>query len=69
MTKTKLMKDNQAISMGYSADKRKRKNQHRTCSKEILKEFGFFARGNQRGTTMNGIALWHLSQAYLLTLA
>lgn len=65
-TKIKLLSDDKAIRMGYSADKRKRKNQHRELAKQLLGENGFFAQGKQRGTTMNALAHWHLAQARLL---
>ncbi|GKS95598.1 MULTISPECIES: hypothetical protein [unclassified Acidovorax] len=64
--KNRLLRDDRAIKMGYSADKRKRKNQHRVNAKQLLREAGFFAQGGQRGTTMHQVAKWHLDQARML---
>lgn len=67
--KTRLLSNERAVRMGYSSDKRKRKNQHREMARQLLGEQGFFARGADRGTTMNSIAVWHLTQARMLAQA
>lgn len=69
MNKAKLLSDQKAVEMGYSLDKRKRKNQHRKAAKQLLLEMGFFARGRDRRTTMNSVAGWHLAQARMLAQA
>lgn len=66
MQKIKLLSATRAAKLKFSLDQRKRKNQHRTTAREILLESGFFARGNQSGTTMHSIAQWHLAQARML---
>lgn len=43
-----------ALAMGYSPDKRKRRRQHRKNARH-LSEFG--------GGTMRAVAKWHLAQA------
>lgn len=57
MTKVKLMSYESALAYGYSADKRKRRNQHRQSAKE-LKQHG--------GGTCANVAKWHLMQARYL---
>lgn len=41
--------------MGYSDDRRKRRNQHRTAAKQLLHNAG--------GGTFRSVAHWHLMQA------
>ncbi len=58
--KTKLSDD---LAASYSTDKRKRRNQHRTAAKRLLKGGGFFNGYSARGSTFWYVAQWHLSQA------
>ena len=62
----KTINDKQAIAMGFSTDKRKRKNQHRTASRNLLRNGGFFNCYSARGSTFGDVAAWHLSQARAL---
>jgi hypothetical protein len=48
------MNESQALAMGYSPDKRKRRNQHRTAARKM------FAGG---GSILGSLGHWHLSQA------
>lgn len=57
---------NQALKMGFSSDKRKRRNEHRTAARKLLKSGGFFNGYSARGSTFGEVAAWHLSQAKLL---
>jgi hypothetical protein len=63
----KLLGRNKAVDMGFSADKRKRRNEHRAAAKKLLKSGGFFNCYSARGSTFGQVAAWHLSQARLLT--
>jgi len=62
----KILKREQAAKMGFSADKRKRRHQHRCAAKNLLREGGFFNCFSARGSTFGQIAMWHLSQARAL---
>lgn len=56
-----------AVSIGFSKDKRKRRNQHRTAALNILRSGGFFNCFSARGTTLGNVAAWHIRQALVLT--
>lgn len=62
---TKVMSDAAAIVYGYSADKRKRRNQHREAAAALGKDTGFFS-DNRKGTIGNSLVSWHLKQARYL---
>lgn len=62
----KLMKEAIAIRLGFSADKRKRRNQHRRMAKKMLHKGGFFNCYSARGSTLGEVASWHLNQARML---
>lgn len=62
----KPLKEMQAIAMGFSADKRKRRNQHRTAARNLLRNGGFFNCFSARGSTFSGVAEWHIGQARAL---
>jgi len=62
----KPIKDTQAVSMGFSTDKRKRRNQHRQAAKNLLSNGGFLNCYSARGSTFANVAAWHLSQARAL---
>lgn len=53
-------------SLGFSADKRRRRNQHRRAAKQLLKSGGFFNGLSARGSTFHAVAMWHLAQARYL---
>ena len=55
--------DLEAVRLGFSLDKRKRKNQHRTVALKLLRGGGFFNGYSARGSTFHIVALWHLNQA------
>lgn len=63
----KLLSSNKAFDMGFSTDKRKRRNEHRAAAKKLLKSGGFFNCYSARGSTFGQVASWHLGQARLLT--
>ncbi len=62
----KLLSHQRALKMGYSADPRKRRRQHRIQARKLLREGGFFNGFSARGTTFGDIAHWHLAQARML---
>lgn len=59
----RVLSDAKALKMGFSADKRKRRRQHRSAARDLLRSGGFFNRMSARGTTFGSIAQWHLGQA------
>jgi len=59
----KTMNKSLAVKIGFSVDKRKRRNQHRKAARKILNSGGFFNSYSARGTTFGEVAVWHLSQA------
>lgn len=63
----KLLGKKKAVEMGFSADKRKRRNEHRAAAKKLSKSGGFFNGFSARGSTFGQVIAWHLSQAKLLT--
>lgn len=64
--KKNLLSKAQATELGFSTDKRKRRNQHRTAALNLLRNGGFFNNCSARGTTFGDIAAWHLAQARAL---
>jgi len=62
----KPMKETQAVNMGFSTDKRKRRNQHRRAAAKLLRSGGFFNCYSARGSTFVAVVAWHLSQARVL---
>lgn len=60
------MKDNQSAILGFSADKRKRRKQHRQAAKKLLRSGGFFNCYSARGSTFGDVAAWHISQSRAL---
>lgn len=61
-----LLKSEKATLMGFSSDKRKRRRQHRTAARNLLKSGGFFNGFSARGSTFYAVAMWHLNQARCL---
>ena len=60
----KVMSNDQALKMGYSADKRKRRRQHRQNARDVLGQGGVFVGiPPQRGSTLYAVAQWNLYQA------
>jgi hypothetical protein len=60
------LSEKQASNYGYSTDKRKRRRQHRTNARDLLRNGG---RGNGRsapGSTLWEVAQWHKAQARAL---
>ena len=49
-----ILSTKRAVQMGYSPDKRKRRNQHRTNARNLQR---------QGGGTCRAVAAWHLAQA------
>jgi len=62
----KPIKETQAVGMGFSRDKRKRRNQHRTAARNLLRNGGFFNCYSARGSTFGDVAAWHIDQARAL---
>jgi hypothetical protein len=62
----KIMKNEQAISLGFSEDKKKRRRQHRIAAKKLLKQGGFFNNYSAIGSSFYDVAQWHLFQARFL---
>ena len=61
MNTTKVLK---LPNHGYSADKRKRRNQHREAAKSLIKQnIGVFGVSE----SINAVAWWHLQQAKYLS--
>lgn len=58
-----ILNKHKALEMGYSSDKRKRRNQHRTAARKLLNSGGFFNGFSTRGSTFHSIAAWHLANA------
>jgi hypothetical protein len=52
-----------ALEMGYAADKRKRRRQHRVAALELLKNGGLLNWNSARGSTFWQVAQWHKAQA------
>jgi hypothetical protein len=63
----KAMSREQAVSMGFSPDNRKRRRAHRRAAKNLLSQGGFFNGYSARGSTFRQVALWHLEQARALS--
>lgn len=55
-----------AISMGYSADRRKRRRQHRKNAKRLLENGGLLNGFSAVGSSFWYVAQWHLQQARYL---
>lgn len=55
-----------AAQMGFSADKRKRRRQHRQAAKNLLNNGGFFNGYSSLGSTFWQVAQWHKAQARAL---
>ena len=54
------------VGLGYSNDKRKRRNQHRQNAKTLLSNGGVFNVFSARGSTFWHVAQWHLNNAKYL---
>lgn len=61
-----LLNTKRAVQLGFSADKRKRRRQHRTAAKQLLTNGGFFNRFSAPGSTFWQVAQWHKAQARAL---
>ncbi len=57
------MKAATALRLGYSADKRKRRRQHRKAAAALIRAGTLLNSKAHRGTTPNSVAAWHLAQA------
>lgn len=54
----------EAMRMGYSADKRRRRRQHRRNARYLMAAGTFMNPGHSpRGSIPQGVAAWHLAQA------
>lgn len=60
------MKRAQAVKMGFSPDRRKRKRQHRRAAKALIGGGTFLNATAPRGSTPWLVAKWHLGQARAL---
>lgn len=52
-----------ALKMGYSADKRKRRRQHRQAAQQLLGAGTLLNARAPRGSIPGTVAAWHLAQA------
>lgn len=52
-----------AQKMGYSADKRKRRRQHRQAARELMVGGTLLNGRAPRGSIPGSVAAWHLAQA------
>lgn len=62
----KAISQKRATALGFSHDKRKRRRQHRSAARKLIKDGGFFNRLSAPGSTFWGVAQWHLGQARAL---
>jgi hypothetical protein len=53
----------QALKMGYSADKRKRRREHRRAARMLIASGTIFNARAPRGSIPHSVAAWHLFQA------
>lgn len=60
------MKQTQAIKMGFSPDRRKRRRQHRRAAKALISGGTLLNATAPRGSTPWLVAKWHLAQARAL---
>lgn len=61
-----LLNKTRAAQMGFSADKRKRRRQHRQAAKNLLTNGGFFNGLSGPDSTFWQVAQWHKAQARAL---
>lgn len=59
----KILSQAEAMKLGYSADKRKRRRQHRNNAKRLIDGGTFLNSKAPRGSTPGLVARWHLAQA------
>ena len=59
----RIINTKEAILMGYSADKRRRRRQHRKIARQLLREGGFFNNYSAPGSTAWCVAQWHKANA------
>jgi hypothetical protein len=57
------VKRKQAVEMGFSPDRRKRKRQHRKAAKALIDGGTLLNATAPRGSTPWVVAQWHLAQA------
>jgi hypothetical protein len=61
---TQATKYSRLSGYGYSPDKRKRRNQHRTAARQLIKDGTFLNPGcAPRGSIPGVMAQWHLNNA------
>lgn len=61
--KTRILSAAEARDMGFSADKRKRRREHRQAARKLLRSGGFFNNLSAPRTTYWEVAQWHKAQA------
>jgi hypothetical protein len=59
----RILKLERALMMGYSADKRKRRREHRVAARELIGAGTFLNARAPVGSTSWEVARWHLAQA------
>lgn len=57
------MNTTKAVGLGFSYDKRKRRNQHRRAARELLRNGGIFNHFSAPGSSFWMLAQWHKAQA------
>lgn len=53
-------------ALGFSSDKRKRRNEHRRAAHNLLTNGGVFNNFSAKGSTFNAVVSWHLNNARYL---
>jgi hypothetical protein len=61
-----ILNTERAVAVGFSRDKRKRRNQHRTAARKLLAGGTLFNTVAPRGSIPWSVAQWHLAQARAL---
>lgn len=59
----RLLGKDRAAALGYSADKRRRRREHRRNARDLLEGGVLFYAKAPVGSTPHTIAMWHLYQA------
>lgn len=62
----KTMSAKKAAELGFSADKRKRRRQHRAAARRLTEFDRMLGERPAVGTVSHGVASWHLNQARFL---
>lgn len=64
--RVRILKQAEAVQLGYSLDPRKRRRQHRVNARNLVGAGTFLNATAPRGSTPYMMAQWHLAQARAL---